>query len=247
MLFDLQKALALLLMPLGLVWVLLLGLTLWSRRLRHPGFTLALGLVWLLLGLGGNPQVGQRLIARLEAQAPARDAGEGPILDALCVLGGGTDLDPRGRPQLGAHGDRVLEAARLWRAGRVRILAASGADNGDRDLAQETRALWLSLGVPDSAIRVVDVPCRNTREEIAAYRALRDRERWSRVGLLTSAWHLPRALALARKAGLEVTPLPCDHLGRPHPFHPQDLVPQLEGLRRTQTALWEMVGRSLGR
>lgn len=251
MLLNLQKTLALLIMPLGLVWLLLFGMLLWSRRLRRPAFTAGLGLSWLLLTVTGSPWVGHRLMAHLERKVPAAHLEDGPVLEAVFVLGGGTDLNPQGRPQLSSHGDRVAEAARLWHAGRTRLLVASGRSNdamgGDRDLAQETRMLWLGLGVPESAIRVVEAPCAITREEIAAARAMCEAQHWKRVGLLTSAWHLPRALRLARKADLAVIPLPCDFQGRPRRFRPQDLVPQQEGARLTQTALWEMVGQAVGR
>ncbi len=251
MLLLLQKTLGLLVMPLGLVWLLLFGMVIWSWRLRKPGFAALLSLLWLLLGMAGNPWVGRRLMARLEQQVQVANPQEGPVLDAIFVLGGGTDLNPQGRPQLSAQGDRITEAARLWHAGRTRFLVASGTGNdalgGDRDLAQESRTLWRGLGVPDAAIRVVDAPCLITRDEIKAYRAMRDQEHWSRVGLLTSASHLPRALSLARKAKLEVIPLACDFQGRPRRFRPQYLVPQLEGLRLTQTTLWELVGQAVGR
>jgi len=251
MLFNLQKVFAFLIMPLGLLWLLLLALTVWSRRLRRPGFTVCLGVLWVLFTAAGNPWVGQRLMARLEGKIASAEHDPNLDLDAVFVLGGGSDINAQGDPQLGTHGDRIAEAARLWHAGRTRFLVASGSGNdslqGDRDLGQETRLLWLRLGVPDTAIWVVDAPCYTTREEVAAYRKMCEQQRWSRIGLLTSASHLPRALAQARKAGLTATPLASDFQGRPRRFRPQDLIPQLEGIRLTQTAAWEMVGQMMGR
>ena len=251
MLFNVQKILAFLVMPLGLLWLLLLGLTLWSRRLRRPSFTVCLGLFWVLFTAAGNPWVGQRLMARLEGKIATAEQDPNLNLDAVFVLGGGSDLNAQGVPQLSSHGDRVAKAARLWHSGRTRFLVASGRSNdslrGERDLGQETRLLWLGLGVPESAIRVVEAPCFTTREEVVAYRKVCDQQRWGKIGLLTSASHLPRALAQAHKAGLTVTPLACDFHGRPRRFRPQDLIPQLEGIRLTQGAIWEMVGQAMGR
>jgi uncharacterized SAM-binding protein YcdF (DUF218 family) len=251
MLFNLQKVLAFLVMPLGLVWLLLLGLTLWSRRLRRPAFTVCLGLLWILLTAAGNPWVGQRLMARLEGKIASAEQDPNLDLEAVFVLGGGSDLNAQGQPQFGSHGDRVAKAANLWHAGRTRFLVASGRSNdslpGERDLGQETRLLWLGLGVPDSAIRVVETPCYTTREEIQAYREICRQQGWDRIGLLTSASHLPRALAQARKVGLTATPLASDFRGRPRRFRPQDLVPQLEGIRLTHLAVWERIGQVMGR
>jgi len=248
--FNLQKVLAFLVMPMGLLWLLLLGLTLWSWRLKRRAFTAALGLTWILYSLAGNPQLGRRMIARLEGEHQKAPLEKDSALEALFVLGGGSEVDAQGRPHLGPSGDRIAEAARLWHGGRVRILVASGYSNdalgGDRDLAQETREIWLGLGIPESAIRVVATPCFNTRQEIAAFRAMCDQQHWTRIGLLTSAFHLPRAMKLARKAGWDAIPLGCDYLGRPRRFRPQELIPQLEGIRLTQLAVWEFIGQAVG-
>ena len=171
--------------------------------------------------------------------------------ETVFVLGGGTEEKPLGGPELGMAGDRVALAAQLWHAGKAQLLVASGCSRdragGFADLGQETRALWLSLGVPDQAIRVVQEPCWITRDEIAAYQRLQTRFGWRRMGLISSAWHLPRAMGLAGRAGLAVTPLGADWRGRRHPFQVRLLVPQPEGFLFVQWACWEYLGRWVGR
>jgi uncharacterized SAM-binding protein YcdF (DUF218 family) len=172
-------------------------------------------------------------------------------LIALLVLGGGSEEDPLGRPQLSLCGDRVALAARLWHAGKARLLVASGCTldgvNGLQDGGAETRVLWLELGVPDSAILVVPERCWVTRDEIAAHRRLQERFGWRRIGLLGSAGHLPRTLALAARAGLQVTPVGADWRGRRHVFQVRFLVPQGDGFMDVQRACWEYLGRWIGR
>jgi uncharacterized SAM-binding protein YcdF (DUF218 family) len=190
-------------------------------------------------------------MARLESAIPSLDlAAEAPF-EAAFVLGGASDEDPRGNPQLGAAGDRIYLAARLWHDGKVQLLVASGMSrdglHGVRDLGEETRTLWRHLGVPDRAILVVQEPCWITRDEITAYRHLGDRFGWKRMALVSSASHLPRALGLAKKAGLQVIPLGADWRGRPRAFQLQFLVPQAEGFTEVQRASWEFLGRWLGR
>ena len=251
MLLSCQKVIALLVMPMGLFWVLLLGggvLACRRRRWRT-------GLIWfaaaLLYAAAGNVHLGAALMAGLEGRMAPVDLATVQPFEVVFVLGGGSDEDPLGRPELGMCGDRVALAARLWHAGKVRLLVASGCSrdgvHGFSDAGQQTRTLWLGLGVPDSAIRVVQEPCWITREEIAAYRRLQSRFGWRRMGLISSAWHLPRAMGLAGRAGLAVTPLGADWRGRRRPFQVRDLVPQPDGLLYVQWACWEYLGRWVGR
>ena len=246
----LTKLLGMLCMPLGLLWLGLALAAAWAlrRRLRGPGAFLVL--LFLGLTLAGNLQVGAWLMGRLESEVPPLSEHSAPF-DALFVLGGGSQIDDQGRPLLSTGGDRIVEAARLWHAGRATCLVASGASDdapaGRRNLGEETRAIWVSLGIPSSAIRVLDEPCFITRQEIQAYGRLKTREGWRHVGLVSSAWHLPRAMALARREGLAVIPVPSDRRGRLPRFQLGHLVPQEEGFQKTQLACWEHLGRLAGR
>jgi uncharacterized SAM-binding protein YcdF (DUF218 family) len=245
-----SKLIGMLCMPTGLLWLGLLLAMFWAFRRRMRGLGGFLAFLVLGFTLAGNPQVGALLMDRLESTIPALPENAAP-LDALFVLGGGSQVDERGRPFLGVSGDRIIEAARLWRAGKVRYLAASGTSDdarmGRRNLGAETREIWQSLGIPNTAIREIEEPCFITREEIQAYHRLKAREGWHRVGLLSSAWHLPRAMALAKRAGLEVLPIPSDKRGRVPRFQLWHIVPQEEGFQKTQLACWEMLGRLVGR
>jgi uncharacterized SAM-binding protein YcdF (DUF218 family) len=244
------KLFGMLLMPLGLVWLGLWGAMSWAFNRRMRGLGVYLLLLALGLALVGNPQVGHRLKARLEAGVPLQPEGSEPV-EALFVLGGGSEVDAEGRPYLGEYGDRIVEAARLWRAGRAKWLVASGAsssaERGRRDLGAETRQLWLGLGIPGEAIRVIDQPCFVTRDEIQAYRRLQAREGWRRVGLLSSPWHLPRALAMAKREGVTFIPFPSHPRGRIPATQLWHFVPQQEGLQHTQQVCWEILGRWMGR
>lgn len=249
--FVLEKTLGLLAMPAGLIWLFLLASAVLTflRKQRLPA---ALFLATALLyAAAGNVYLGSALVARLEAAVPPVDVATVGPFDAVLVLGGGSQEDPFGRPEAGLAGDRLVLAARIWHAGKAQVLVASGMSRdsaaGIRNLGEESRALWRSLGVPDAAILVVAEPCWNTRDEILADRRLQLQHGWKRVGLLSSASHLPRALVLARKADLGVTPVGADWRGRPHPFQLHLLVPQAEGFLEVQRACWEFLGRRVGR
>jgi uncharacterized SAM-binding protein YcdF (DUF218 family) len=250
-LLSLEKTLALLVMPTGLIWLLILAAALLCLRRRQPGSAaLCLGIA-VLYACAGSPYLGRALMASLERRvAPVSLAALEPF-DAVFVLGGGSEEDSAGGPELGPMGDRVFLAARLWHAGKARLLVASGAArdgvSGIRDAGQETRALWRAVGIPDRAILPVPEPCWNTRDEIRAYARLQARHGWRRMALVSSASHLPRAMALASRAGLAFTPLGADRRGRMPAFQLHQLIPQGEGFDLTQRACWEYLGRWLGK
>jgi uncharacterized SAM-binding protein YcdF (DUF218 family) len=250
-LFSLEKAMAQLVMPAGLIWLMLLA-TVWFCLRRRQWGTAALVLgIAALFTCAGNSYLAGALIGDLERRVPLVDVAALEPFDAVCVLGGGSEQDDAGNPEFGMAGDRVFLAARLWHAGKARLLVTSGVSMegvaGFRDAGQETRALWRAVGIPDGAILPVPERCWNTRDEIKAYTRLQAQYGWKRVALVSSASHLPRAMALAARAGLACTPLGADRLGRRHAFQIQDLIPHGKDLQITQVAGWEYLGRWLGR
>lgn len=243
----LQKTVAALAMPVGLLWLLLLAGVAFGRGV---GRAIALA-SWVLLTVLANAWMAGWLVGTLEAPFWRQDpfAVERPF-DAVLVLSGGTSLSPLGHVELGGAGDRLRLAAALHHAGLAELLVASGAGiegmHSGRDLADESRRIWLQMGVPAEDI-VVLLGSRNTSEEIADYKALVVARGWRRVGLVTSAWHLQRALKLCRRAALEVEPLPADFRGGVLEIGLPWLVPSSASLHATSTALWEYLGMAVGR
>ncbi|TVR14170.1 MAG: YdcF family protein [Planctomycetota bacterium] len=243
---ELSKMLGLLLMPLGLVWLgLALATVLLHSRLRW----LCLG-CWIVLSLGGNPWLGALLMQTLERPFLDDERLPSGHFDAVVVLGGGSNGMGFGRPQLGDSGDRILLAAQLHHAGAAPILIATGSDplgNDDEGSGSEhTATIWQSLGIRSSALRLIPGP-RTTSEEIQALAAIMADESWHRVGLITSAWHMPRAMYLAERHQLELVPLPCDSRSRMPDLSPVHLIPQQQGVSLVQRAIWEYLGRWAGR
>jgi uncharacterized SAM-binding protein YcdF (DUF218 family) len=244
----LQKVGGMLLMPAGLCWLLLLGLTaaaLLAGRWWSAGLACA---AWLLYTASGSIWLGTALLASLEGQVlPGPDLATVEPFDAVFVLGGGTERMPDGSPSLGEAGDRVLIAARLHLAGKAPVLVTGGSSiDGARDLGSEVRSLWRGVGVSDSAVVLEPLP-RITRDEIARYHALAQERGWKRVGVISSAWHLPRVLDHCRRLGWTVVAIPGDARSRPYPTQFLYFIPQSRGFDYVQTACWERLGRLIGR
>jgi uncharacterized SAM-binding protein YcdF (DUF218 family) len=96
-----------------------------------------------------------------------------------------------------------------------------------------------SLGVTPARTELL-TSARDTEEEI---KALRERFGDTPVALVTSAWHMPRTMAYARKAGLNALPCPADFTARPNEqFRWNDWTCDLTGLERSTKAIYERLG-----
>jgi uncharacterized SAM-binding protein YcdF (DUF218 family) len=245
-----QKALGLLMMPVGIAWVLLIVLTIMVWRRGICSLRIIASVTLLMYTLAGNAWLGNALIGSLEKQIPALDIAQMEPFQAVFVLGGGSGFSEVDGPQFGNAGDRIALAARLWLAKKTPLLIASGSSISDledpHDLAADTTALWQGLGIPEEAI--IRLPqAVITQEEIAAYAQLIRQRGWTRVGLVSSAWHLPRALRLCRRAGIEMVPLGADRMCQALSWSPYWLIPQERGFIRVQRAGWEYLGMLKGR
>ncbi len=248
--YELRKTVAVLLMPLGLVWA---GCAFLAVRLGRSGNSRGAVGAWVLflaLGLVGSVPAGVVTCRWLEAPfAGGNPLAAGPF-DAVVVLGGDLGVDDVGSPTLGWSGERVALGARLYLAGRTELLAATGpwVRRGGTavSVAEATRDYWSMLGVPPEGTLAFTGP-RTTRDEILRTAREARARGWKRVGLVSSAWHLRRATRLARRAGLQVTPLAADRLGIMPPGGIRYAIPQAAGVMRTEHAAWELLGMLAGR
>ena len=229
--------------PLAWLWLGLglLGVLGWSSLRWPPRCVWAV--VFLLLAVLGNPWTGMLLMAWLEREMrPIDPLAQGPF-DAVIVLGGGTVTAPNGQAELLGAADRVAIGARLFLAGRTPWLVTSGSANRElypqqRSPAENTTQIWTDLGVP--AERIVQIPGLDTEGEMIALAKLAQERGWHKLGVVTSAWHLPRALNLAKRHGVDVAPLPADFRGfLPHPGIPY-LAPQIEALSASLLGISEL-------
>jgi uncharacterized SAM-binding protein YcdF (DUF218 family) len=204
--FALSKVLDLLVAPL--TWSLALGAAALLLRGRAPRRATALGVAALaILGLCSLQPVSQRLVRLAEAGTQAT-VDPGVTYDAVIVLGG--MIDPpatraSGTLELTAEADRIVTALLLLRTGRARSVLLSGgladARPGDRSEADWLATLLRADGIADDRI-VVEGRSKNTRENAVESARIVAEHGWTRLLLVTSAWHAPRALGCFRAVGL---------------------------------------------
>jgi uncharacterized SAM-binding protein YcdF (DUF218 family) len=205
----LSKFLPLFFYPVGLSLSLgLIGslcLLLKFRRLAIASVGSAMIILWIC----STPFFAIRVIASLERQYPPRTMAQTPGADVAILLGGalGQPLPPRVEVYLSGGAGRVLHASRLYRAGKVkRVLVSAGnipwalAIKPEAELIKELLVEW---GVPSEAIEIATAS-RNTYENGREIERMWKARGFKSALLVTSAIHMPRAIAVFRHAGLPV-------------------------------------------
>lgn len=232
--------------PLGTCFLLAgIGLALfWLRRPRAGRACLCAGMAWLLLW--SLPLPSFWLCSAIERRFAQRPAPDYATADAIVVLGGGMVGSRPGwidRPQLGPAADRVWFAAQLFRAGRApRVIVSAGSDASDGQVEADATAAFLEdLGVPASAL-LLDRRSRDTAQNASYSQAILREHRLAKVLLVTSALHMPRALAAFRKLGIEAVPAPADFSVSPSGPWPQRWLPNADALDASSRAIKEVVG-----
>ncbi len=251
-LFAFKKFVSYWLMPLPFCLVAVgvgLALMRWGRSPRY-GWALSVGAVVLLMLLS-NKLVSRALIRPLESRYPAMPefAPGKPIPPQLAacrfvvVLGGGNGYSPETSAinlLSNAALARVAEAVRILHALPEAKLIVSGPPIGTGAAHATVLARAAeSLGIAAERVLYID-HARDTEEEAQAVSELVNQEP---VALVTSAWHLPRSMALFRAAGVRAVAVPADF--RTHVYDPwgwNDLGWDLAALERSSLALRERLG-----
>jgi uncharacterized SAM-binding protein YcdF (DUF218 family) len=216
-----------------------------SGRLRLGRGLLVAGLAALLVC--GLVPVSDALILPLEDRFPRADLRRGAPIAGVIVLGGAEDSrsnPPRELAGLNEAAERLTEAAALARRipdARVVLSGGSAALLATEPPEAATMSRLLeALGVAKDRI-VIESKSRDTYENAALTRRLINPAAGQRWLLITSGWHMPRAIGCFRKAGFPVEAWPVDYRtsGR-FELWPNGSVP--DGLRRMDFIVREYAG-----
>jgi uncharacterized SAM-binding protein YcdF (DUF218 family) len=135
-----------------------------------------------------------------------------------------------------------------WRASsrpEATLLVSGPAAGSGATHASVLAAAAVSLGIDPRRIVQIDT-ARDTDDEVQEIKL--------RLGpnhpfaLVTSAWHMPRAVALLRRAGLEPLPCPADFLSRSNAdVRAADWLFDVSGLEHSTWAVYERLGTTWAR
>jgi len=169
--------------------------------------------------------------------------------DTAIVLTGITNSrnDINDRVFFGRGVDRLLHTVQLYKAGKVRNILISGGPGtvvkNKISEAQELKAVFIYCGVNANDI-IMEEFSRNTTESSHFVKTLLDCPNSSNKYLLiTSAFHMPRAVGCFQKAGLNVGVYPVDYYSHNRQFDIQTIIlPSESALEKWSILIHEFVG-----
>lgn len=247
MFFYLSKILWSVFEPSTLLAVLALGgaLALFTRWWR-PGRAVVLTASLTLLIAGLSP-LGHALVLPLENRFPLPPV-EAPAPDGIIVLGGAFDtlVSPaRDVSALNESAERLTELVALaLRYPHARIVISGGAGGVLFDGAAEAelaRRMLAEAGLDPARLELED-RSRNTFQNALMTKSMigpKANERWL---LVTSAYHMPRAVGCFRRVGFPVIAYPVDYRTRGAEDLLRPFARVSEGLRRVDLAAREWAG-----
>ena len=209
-----------------LVWVLirpetllvvLLGLGLIALWRRHDRLARrCLGVAFTCLVLLSIFPLGDLALAPLESRYPGNP--ELKYVAGIIVFGGGEEPERSaalGKPLLNEAGERFLAAIALaHRFPKAKVLFTGGSPRvlgtGSHG-GSVAETIFVGAGLSRERL-LLEIRSRNTAENAVFSRELAKDEQSGSWILVTSAWHLPRAIATFCRAGWKnLVPWPTDH------------------------------------
>ena len=216
------------------VWLLILcgigAILLWVGAVKTGRSLISIGLLCFAL-IAALPVEEWALQPLEDRFAPPEDLGQ---VDGIVVVGGAVNSilsADRSAPESGDAADRMIQFAALARRFPAAKLVFSGgplpslpAGPKESDWA---RVMFTSLGIDESRV-IYEGESRTTAENALFTARLihpAPGERWL---LVTSAWHMPRAIGAFRGAGLDMIAYPVGYRTFRGPIlHPYSLVDRL--------------------
>ena len=225
-----------------LAGLLLMG---WHRG-RRFGYWIAVAGVLLLTAAGLSP-LANWVILPLEERFPVFQ-DDGQPVTGIIVLGGaaqGSESFAHRQLAVNEAGERVIalgDLARRYPAARL-VFSGGGASllTTDRAESEAVLAFADTLGLAPERLEI-ETESRTTSENAAFTRRLIEPKPGERWLLVTSSWHMPRAMGCFRKAGFSVVAYPVDFRTRGPEDATRTFAFVSDGLKRLDIATKEWIG-----
>lgn len=242
MFFYLSKIMMFLLTPI--VWLIILLFTFLLVKKRKKLKKTALILFLSVFFITTNSFIVDEAFRAWEYKA-VPDSQLDSIYEYGVVLGGVTWYDSKlDRLGIVRSYDRVIQAVELYKKGRIKKIFLSGGSGSiiDSEFKESliVKEHLVRIGIPDSVIEY-EFFSRNTHEN--ASETLKRVGSKNKVLLITSAFHMKRAVGCFKKAGLEVTPYAVDRYSGPRKYvFDHMFIPNVDAISNWTLIIHEMTG-----
>lgn len=215
MFFFLSKILSFLLMPL--TWFFLLLIWAWRTKDQSRKKRLRIASIVILL-VFSNRFIFDRTMHAWEVDAVKEPAANS--YDGIIVLGGISSYDYQlNRIQFTNSNDRLMQAIALLKKGVAPKLIFTGGSGSilhpDHLEGNYVKKYLEDIGIPDSQL-VFEVNSKNTHENATMTKPLLKKD--GKYLLVTSAYHMRRALGCFTKEGINVSPYSANRGSGPWKF-----------------------------
>ena len=244
-----RKILLKLALPTGFCWIALLSVSYFLIVNNHRWLGFLCISLSLVFSIAGNEIVASLLARSLEEPYLDFRIEDAKEYDVVVLLGGGTHFAANEQSQLGPSGDRVMVALQMHQMQKTGKIICTGSpilslnQNLHPSPGEQSREILIRSGVPAADIELVEG--RNTGEEIRNL-AKRFREGDLKVGIISSAWHLPRVTRLADAEKLRFEPIPSDFISSEIEVTAVSMIPQGGPMAVNTKLIKEMIAKAVG-
>ena len=231
-------------MPVGLSLILIMMSVCLSYTGRKAGAVLCGMVAALALWISSMPVFTKLVFSGLEEGYPYTAIAAMPDADAIVILGGGISRTgmQQDLPNLGLAVNRLFYGMKLYQAHKApKIILSGGGADGDIPEAETMAGLLKDQGL-SGADMLQDTRSRNTHENAVNTLALLRQQHMHSILLVTSAYHMRRALAAFKASEYRIIPAPVDHIGVIAPGNILNWLPDAGALFMTSIACKEYIG-----
>ncbi|MCB1169091.1 MAG: YdcF family protein [Leptospiraceae bacterium] len=212
-----------------------------TRRLFLAGF--------LIFGVLSTDACADLILGSLEDQYAQRAPADLPPADGIVVLGG--MMDPAAQrgsvPEFTDGANRLFKGLELIRAGLAPTMILSGGNafimQGGPSEATVLRDWLIQQQITKPEEVIAENQSRNTAENALHSAEIAGKLGWKRIYLVTSAFHMPRSVAIFEKlTTLEVVAVPTDYRSAAFFTGPEALFPSAHAIQKSWIGIKEYLG-----
>jgi uncharacterized SAM-binding protein YcdF (DUF218 family) len=224
-------------------FVVLLHWRNYKRYLTKYRFILCFfSLVYLFLWILALPYVASLLRINIEQSVTYEEIKSLEDIDVVVILAAGLRKYKDFNEDELVAPYRVIKGVRVFKKTGARLLIMSGGSGikGESRMVITMKKLATELDVPDGRI-ILEPMSRNTLEHVKFICKMQEVRTTDRIGLVTSASHMPRALKEFKRKFPNVVPIACEKkIGAPTGF--SAWLPNVSALYTSTRIIQEYVG-----